>query len=222
MTSYSKHPVGFSLVEILVVLAVIGLLTSIIVPAVGRARGQAYVITCRANLRSLGVASLMYAQDNAGRLPVDVGMLGPSHQSGYTGQWINNPHTELMTLLKPYVQSPKTYYCPACRNEPYAYSLEHVTEGEIGYLYFSVEKQPKTNGTLSTFLYSPREGDPVSYPRRLLTTMHASTWVASDLWFSGKGESVPVAHPWYGKGINYVTLDGAVTMVKSGPRQAFK
>jgi prepilin-type N-terminal cleavage/methylation domain-containing protein len=222
MTLYSKHPVGFSLVEILVVVAVIGLLTSIILPALGRARGQAHVITCRANLRSLGVASLMYAQDNAGRLPVDTAKLGPSHQSGYTGQWISNPHTELMILLKSYVQNPKAYYCPACRNEPYAYSLEHVAEGEIGYLYFSVERQPKANGTLSTFLYSPREGDPVSYPRRLLTTMHASTWVASDLWFSGKGETVPVAHPWYGKGVNYVTLDGAVTMVKSGPRHLFK
>ncbi|MCF7973757.1 MAG: type II secretion system GspH family protein [Phycisphaerae bacterium] len=222
MRSTPEHRRGFSLVEILVVIAIIGVLTSILVPAVGRARGQAQVIACRANLRGLGMASLMYAQDNTCRLPVDPGMLGPSHVSGYTGQWISNPHHDLLTLLKPYVQDSKTYYCPACRTEPYAYSPGNVAKGEIGYLYFSVEKQPKTNGTLPTFLYSPREGDPMVYPRRLLSTMRSETWVVSDLWFSGKGDAVSVAHPWYGKGVNYVTLDGTVRMVRSGPRQVFK
>jgi prepilin-type N-terminal cleavage/methylation domain-containing protein len=222
MIVHSVHRKGFSLVEILVVIAIMGVLTSILIPAIGRARGQAQVMACRANLRTLGMASLMYAQDNACRLPVDPAMLGPSHQSGYTGQWVSNPHHELLAMLKAYVQDSKTYYCPACRNEPFAYSPEHVASGEIGYLYFSVEKQPKTNGTLSTFLYSPREGDPMFYPRRLLSTMPAETWVASDQWFSGKGEAVPVAHAWYGKGVNYVTLDGAVSMVRSGPRHVFK
>ena len=216
------HGKGVGLVEILVVIAIIGVLTSMLLPAIGRARGQAHVMACRANLRSLGMGSLMYAQDNAGRLPVDSAMLGPSHKNGYTGQWAGNPHTELMALLRPYIPEVKTYYCPACRNEPYRYTPEHVAQGEIGYLYFSVERQPKTNGALSTFLYSPRDGDPMSYPRRLLSTMHAATWVASDLWFSGKGEAVSEAHPWYGKGVNYVTLGGAVSMVRSGPRQVFK
>ncbi len=216
------HGKGFGLVEILVVIAITGVLTSILIPAIGRARGQAHVIACRVNLRSLGLGSLMYAQENSNRLPVDPAMLGPSHHNGYTGQWTSNPHTELLAMLGPYVQDEKTYFCPACRNEPYVYTLEHAAQGEIGYLYFSVERQPKTNGALSTFLYSPREGDPMSYPRRLLSTMHARTWVASDMWFSGKGEAVSQAHPWYGKGVNYATLGGTVSMVRSGPRHVFR
>lgn len=213
---------GFSLVEILVVIAVVGVLMSILLPAIGRAKGQAQVMACRTNLRNIAMGSLMYAQAHGSRLPVDPAMLGPSHKNGYTGQWVDNPHTELLAMLMPYVKDERAYFCPACRHEQYEYTPERAANGEIGYLYFSVEMQPKTNGALSTFLYSPRDGDPMSYPRRLLSTMPATTWVSSDLWFSGRGDAVPVAHRWYGKGINYVMLDGAVSMVQRGPRQAFR
>jgi prepilin-type N-terminal cleavage/methylation domain-containing protein len=213
---------GFSLVELLVVIAVIGLLLSILVPALGRARGQADVITCKARLRQLGLGALMYAEDNEARLAVDPAMLGPSHENGLTGKWVDNPHLDLVQLLTSYVETPELYYCQTWKNEAYLFSPENVAKGEMGYFYFSVEKQPLGNGGLSTFLYSPRAGDPMVYPRRLKNTMRAQTWIASDFWFSGKGDSVDVAHRWYGKGVNYVMLDGSTDMVRNGPRQAFR
>ncbi len=213
---------GFSLVELLVVIAVIGLLLSILVPAVGRARGQAGVIACKARLRQLGLGALMYAEDNNAHLAVDPAMLGPSHENGLTGAWIDNPHLELMQVLMSYVETPELYYCQTWTNERYRFSPENVDKGEMGYFYFSVEQPPLANGGLSTFLYSPRAGDPMVYPRRLESTMPAATWIAGDLWFSGKGDRVNVAHRWYGKGVNYVMLDGSVGMVRSGPRQSFR
>lgn len=213
---------GFSLVELLVVIAVIGLLLSILVPALGRARGQADVVACKARLRQLGLGALMYAEDNDTRLAVDPAMLGPSHENGLTGKWVDNPHIELMQLLTSYVETPELYYCHTWKNESYRFSPENVAQGELGYFYFSVEEQPLSNGGLSTFLYSPRAGDPMVYPRRLKSTMSARTWIASDFWFSGKGDNVEVAHRWYGKGVNYVRLDGTVGMVRSGPRQSFR
>ncbi len=215
---------AFTLVEILVVTAIISLLLAILVPALGRARGQAGVVACRARLRELCLASLMYAQEYENRLPVDPAMLGPSHVNSRArnGGWIANPHLALMSLLHRYVGSDEVFYCPAWKDDCFRYDNENVAAGEIGYFYFSVEQAPKDNGDLSTFLYDPRPGDPMEYPRHLRTTLPGSTWLASDLWFSGRSEGVPMAHYWYGKGVNYVTLDGAVTMVKSGPRRVFQ
>ena len=58
----------------------------------------------------------------------------------------------------------------------------------------------------------------LEWPRLLKDTMAGNKWVFSDSWFSGKA----TAHRWYKKGVNYVTLDGSVQMVKKGPRSEFK
>jgi prepilin-type N-terminal cleavage/methylation domain-containing protein/prepilin-type processing-associated H-X9-DG protein len=60
---------GFTLVELLVVVAIIGILVSILLPAVGRVRSQAKVTRCAANLRSMAGACLTYASANKRRYP---------------------------------------------------------------------------------------------------------------------------------------------------------
>ena len=52
----------------------------------------------------------------------------------------------------------------------------------------------------------------------LRTTMAPDTWVWSDSWFS----NLPTAHRWYPKGVNYVVLEGSVSMVTQSPRSSFK
>jgi prepilin-type N-terminal cleavage/methylation domain-containing protein len=212
---------GFTLVELLVVISIIAFLLAIIVPALGRAKGQAAVLICKTRLRNICIGALTYAAENNSVLPYDKNMLGPSHQSGVIiGEMVSNPHTKLIEDLD--LENPEVYYCPAQKDVRYSYSEENFPLGEIGYFYFSVEKQPKTNGSLPRFLYRPAISDPIKYSRRLMSTMRASTWVASDMWFSGSGSSVPVAHKWYKKGVNYTVLDGSVHMVKSSPRSVFK
>jgi prepilin-type N-terminal cleavage/methylation domain-containing protein len=55
---------GFSLVEILVVIAVIGVLLAMLLPALEKAREQADTVRCANNLSQIGLALLLYAQDN--------------------------------------------------------------------------------------------------------------------------------------------------------------
>ena len=57
---------GFTLVELIVVVSIIGLLVAILLPALGAARGRAKAVVCQSNLKNLGVAFACYAEDYDG------------------------------------------------------------------------------------------------------------------------------------------------------------
>lgn len=60
---------GFTLIELLTVIAVIAVLAAILIPVVNEARGKANMATSVNNLRQLGAAGLMYANDHNGFYP---------------------------------------------------------------------------------------------------------------------------------------------------------
>jgi len=60
---------AFTLVELIVVMAVIALLIAILLPAIGKARELSRRVVCASNFRQLGIACTTYAQDWRGTLP---------------------------------------------------------------------------------------------------------------------------------------------------------
>lgn len=64
---------GFTVVELLVVVAVIGILASMLLPAIARASGQGRQVFCQNNLRQLGIGWTLYAQDHDDRITYNLG-----------------------------------------------------------------------------------------------------------------------------------------------------
>jgi prepilin-type processing-associated H-X9-DG protein/prepilin-type N-terminal cleavage/methylation domain-containing protein len=60
---------GFSLVELLVVIAVITLLAGLLMPALGRAKQSARGIQCTSQMRQIGLAVRLYAEENDDLFP---------------------------------------------------------------------------------------------------------------------------------------------------------
>jgi prepilin-type N-terminal cleavage/methylation domain-containing protein/prepilin-type processing-associated H-X9-DG protein len=69
---------AFTLIEVLVVVAIIALLAAILIPSLARAREQAKRVACGSNVHSQLLALFTYAHDNRGFLPVNATQLGNS------------------------------------------------------------------------------------------------------------------------------------------------
>lgn len=71
----NRKPYGFTLIEMLVVIAILALLMSLVVPAIQRSLDRARTVSCASQLRQMGIGLFAYAADN-GKLPPPAGHAG--------------------------------------------------------------------------------------------------------------------------------------------------
>jgi prepilin-type N-terminal cleavage/methylation domain-containing protein/prepilin-type processing-associated H-X9-DG protein len=108
---------GFTLIELMVVVAIIVILIGILLPVLVSAKNKAYITQCSSGLRQLQIAMLEYSTDYDGRLPL---MLVTNTADGIPARWVN--------AIYPYCQSKLIFACPnnpvfadpASRPEPLA------------------------------------------------------------------------------------------------------
>lgn len=77
---------GFTLVEMLLVVAIISILIALLLPSLGKARASAFIVTCAANQGQIGQAQAAYLFDNQWRFPQLAnwsGLIGKRGASGY-------------------------------------------------------------------------------------------------------------------------------------------
>lgn len=212
------RPAGFRLIELLGCIAIVALLALMTVPALLRARELARSTSCVSNLKELGRASAMYAQDHNGMFAPTQGYQFPPppgyykadgsvnqdptlgwpdpNASWYPSTWASVPFWIWGDMLRPYLKSTDYELCPNNRRQ---------MSGEVRTL-----PKAQMNYGANWIVMSLQGGSKVSnvkHPAKVFLLMDATTF-----WLSGAASGAGLAgygSPYCASGINVASAIAA-------------
>lgn len=153
---------AFTLVEMLIVIAIIGVLTAILLPAFNHMAARGNLVKCVGNQKSIVSGIILYANDHDGRLPD----YADAHNATESMWWY---------LIGPYMSAPSTpnrrlgaefLNCPSAKKEDtmFSYGVNYGAYGESPFSY-----------------NSPYWGSPASFPgSKRLSQLSSKTFLVAD------------------------------------------
>lgn len=165
---------GFTLIDVLVSIAVIGVLISLLMPGLARVNSYTRRVTCSSNVRQIGLGLAMYAEDFRGLLPPSVHLLpGSNGQNGsaqpqemmelrlddlsiaqHNDTWDGLGHL----INGNYLSAPKLFYCQSHRgNHPFGRYSDRFGEYKGGVVCNYHFRGIGPNGSRNLYQIEPSE-----------------------------------------------------------------
>lgn len=140
---------AFTLIELLMVIAVISIIAALLFPVFGRVREKGRQTACESNERQLGIAIMAYAQDHDETLP-------PRTPAGQHYSW--------KFAISPYLKSQDVYHCPSNPSrELEDYNTATALQGDGVPDYMSSYAVNRGSGSDGPFIDPhPGRGEPLS------------------------------------------------------------
>lgn len=197
------------MIEMLVVIGIIGILASMLMPALSRAKAKGFQVKCLNNLRQMGIAATLYAADHEDRLP-------PRRRG--TDIW---PYK-----LKPFFLDWKIIACPSDRFGVAGY-FASATNLNRSYIingfndFFKKNLNPKDYQVYQQWRYAygmkiadiPNASDTILFGEKKV----GSRQVHMDIDQGQHGNDIDeIDHTRHGSGSNFGFADGSVRLVPKG------
>lgn len=203
-----NEPVGFTLIEVLVVLAVLTVLAAFLFPLVRTAREGPRTAVCTNRLHQLAFS--LYASDHDGDLPPYQNRKGTAlMREGLAKKGIPIPENGrlLVEAMKPYAKYPDLWFCP---NDPYADTDSEV--GGIEHRYASYQVNAFSGLETITGQSTTEEG-PESILRFKRADAASITLLTDNLWaYHPVFQKVPPY--WHNGRFNHLYFDGHVKSIR--------
>lgn len=198
----SRSRKGFTLIEILVIIAIILLLSGILFPVFGRARENARRTACASNLKQIGIAILQYTQDFDERLPPNQCVEG----GGTTMVATSYPHfmdagarQNQLKAIYPYVNSIQIYVCPSAKTLTFNPAQEPTVTSNTSYAVNAVLSRCLTTGATNP-TQTGRSLTEISYPSELVNMQEGAfrvNHVAVRPYYNGLQSGNPTYLSWH-------------------------
>lgn len=204
---------GFTLIELLVVISIIALLVSILLPALGAARGSALSMQCMNQQRQIHLAQTMYADANNGWFPPSKGPAVTSIED-YYGYWPSNnllPYlSDLPFSHAPYPNIPQSniFACPVYRDQGVDPNNHYFVAYDSRFNHVAVTY------TLNRYLFDATTGEPFMRPQRV--TDQSSRAYLTDGLRRQSGSRLMIFNAQVQYGFHHASAEGLVDLHVGG------